>query len=1294
VEPLVPTVNDSLADQGSDQRRALAQTALSLGRRDEAERLLADLMVTAEQPRDGHLRVENLFRLDRRDDAENMARAAACLWPDDAETWHRLGIVAGANGHSPAAIAAYQRAITVQPDHDEAASNLAVAYKRNGNPAQAVRLYRDIIGRCGDQRPEVHVNLAGALGALGKTREACARFDWAETLRADPVTGDNALYYRSYLDDQDNRTLFAAHQGWARRYAAGLAAAAAPHANAPDPGRRLRIGYVSPDFCAHSCSFFLLPLYQHHDPSQVEVFSYANLEREDGLTAQFRRAGHAWRDISRLSDDEAAALIRRDGIDILVDLAGHTARNRLLLFARKPAPVQLTWLGYPTTTGLEAIDWRLSDPWLTPPDTTEGFAEGLWRLDRISHCYRPPDDAPAVGPLPVERNGIITFGSANNFAKVSDACLRLWAMALNAVPGSRLRLKSRNLENAEARDALFGRFAAADGDPARLDLASGNEKTNDHLDQYNQVDIALDTTPYGGMTTTCEALWMGVPVITLAGDRTAARYATAVLAAAGLGELVARTPGHFATIAARLAADRPALAALRAGLRQRLDASPLCDEAGFARAMEQAYRAMWSRWCAGQAGSTGRAAQLENAKALLRRQNPAGAIRQCQDILAAAPGVGEALRLFGSAMCLAGDAVGATQMLQLAQALQPGDPATMLALARAHQQAGRLDEAFRLAEQAAALAPDLPEAPAELASLHAAAGRPDQAAPLYEAAVRGGIDRPAVGYAWIETLQQLKRRDQALHAAHLVACRWPDQAESWYWLGISAFWLGMIARAQTTYLRALAIMPNHHRAALNLAVLYRRHGNPARSIELCRAVIAQDDSTVVAGAQLNLGIALAAVGKAGEAVAAFDIAEALEPDPATGSNAAYFRSYLDEVDNRGLFAAHQAWNRRYAAGLAAAAPHANAAEPGRRLRIGYVSPDFVGHSCAFFLLPLYQHHDPRQVEVFSYANLEREDGVTEQFRRAGHAWRDISRLSDDEAAALVRRDGIDILVDLAGHTARNRLLLFARKPAPIQLTWLGYPTTTGLEAIDWRISDRWLTPADTTEGFAEGLWRLERVSHCYRPPETSPPVGPLPAERNGVITFGSANNFAKISDACLRLWAGALAAAPNSRLRLKSRYLDSDEARDTLSARFAAAGGDPARLDLASGNFLVADHLDQYNQVDIALDTTPYGGMTTTCEALWMGVPVITLAGDRTAARYATAVLAALGLEELVARTPGDFAAIAARLAADRPALAARRAGLRQRLDASPLRDEAGFARAMEDAYRAMWGRWCATKTT
>lgn len=580
--------------------RSLAKALTAARRLPEAGRAYARLAaLPGYEPQDAHNRCVLLHQTGSMAEAETVGRQTAERWPDNAGAWFTWGLMATYAGKPRDGVAAYRRVLELKPDHMEARLNLSTLFRRHGNPEECARLCRDILaGGNPDYRRGAYINLGQALSAFGDARGSLDAYAAAEALAADPVIGSNKVYACSYLDDISNRALFDAHLDWTARYAAPVAPLPPRRPRPEDSGRRLRVGYVSPDFRGHSCYFFLAPLYQHHDPAAVEIFSYSAVDQPDRFTEEFKAASSQWRDIRRSPDDEVAAMIRRDGIDILVDLAGHTAGNRLLVFARKPAPVQVTWLGYPTTTGLEAVDWRLSDRWLTPPDSTEVFSERLFRLDRVSHCYRLIDEmVPPVAPLPCERNGHITFGSFNNFAKLSDASLRLWADALRAVPGSRLRLKSRYLGSREATDTLVSRFAAAGGDAARLDVTGGHERVQDHLLQYNDVDIALDTCPYGGMTTTCEALAMGVPVVTLAGERTSARYAYAVLAALGLEDLAAHRTEDFAAIAARLGADRARLAALRSGLRQRMLASPLCDGPGFARAVEDAYRRMWAEWC-------------------------------------------------------------------------------------------------------------------------------------------------------------------------------------------------------------------------------------------------------------------------------------------------------------------------------------------------------------------------------------------------------------------------------------------------------------------------------------------------------------------------------------------------------------------------------------------------------------------------------------------------------------------------------------------------------------------------
>ncbi|MBY0509054.1 MAG: glycosyltransferase, partial [Rhodospirillaceae bacterium] len=414
---------------------------------------------------------------------------------------------------------------------------------------------------------------------------------------------DNRLYADIY-SESDPRAIHAAHAAW------GKSAPSVPAMRPadPDPTRRLRVGYVSPDFRRHSVSFFVEPLLAAHDAEAVEVFCYADVAHGDAVTARLKAAAHHWRDSHNLRGAALLNLIREDRIDILVDLAGHTKGNRLAVFARRAAPVQVTAWGYPATTGLPAMDYRLCDAVTDPASEADAWAvETLVRLSPGLHCYAPPADAPPVAPLPALAAGHVTFGSFNKLAKISPWTVALWSAALKAVPGSRLLLKTKPLAEAETRARIEHMFAVQGIAAGRLDLRGWVPGDHGHLDLYNQVDIALDTAPYNGTTTTCEALWMGVPVLTVAGRGHAARVGASLLTQANMADWIV-PEDEFAARAAAFAADPGGLDKLRKTLRAKAAASALCDAAAHARGLETAYRAMWRKACvpgafAGEAGT-------------------------------------------------------------------------------------------------------------------------------------------------------------------------------------------------------------------------------------------------------------------------------------------------------------------------------------------------------------------------------------------------------------------------------------------------------------------------------------------------------------------------------------------------------------------------------------------------------------------------------------------------------------------------------------------------------------------
>jgi predicted O-linked N-acetylglucosamine transferase (SPINDLY family) len=344
--------------------------------------------------------------------------------------------------------------------------------------------------------------------------------------------------------------------------------------------------------------YFIEPVLAHHDHNRFEVFCYSNLQQEDNVSERLKSRANYWRRIIALSDEQATQKIRADQIDILIDLNGHTGSNRLLVFARKPAPVQVTWLGYPATTGLSTVDYRLTDGFADPVGMTEHLhSEKLIRLPECFSCYRPPADAPEVSGLPAREKGYVTFGSFNNQAKINREVMAVWAKILQAVPGARLTLKNAGLGSKIVQRKVRETFLGWGVEPDRIELLGHDPYESAHLERYRSIDIGLDPFPYNGATTTCEALWMGVPVVALAGQAHAGRVGVSQLSNLGLTELIGNTPEEYVAIATRWARDLERLSQLRAGLRARLAASPLTDAPRFTQNLEQAYRAMWQDWC-------------------------------------------------------------------------------------------------------------------------------------------------------------------------------------------------------------------------------------------------------------------------------------------------------------------------------------------------------------------------------------------------------------------------------------------------------------------------------------------------------------------------------------------------------------------------------------------------------------------------------------------------------------------------------------------------------------------------
>ncbi len=537
-------------------------------------------------------------RQGRYDEAIAGYRQAVALRPEYAEASFRLGILLSECGRFADAAECLRQALAHRPDHFESHFNLGICLERLCQLPAAISAYQAAI-KLRPDAANVFNCLGNALVNFCHLDEALEALRNAVRLRPDDAQiHSNLLVCLNYHPACSNAEIFLEHLEWARRHASHPVAESRHHDNFSDPGRRLRVAYVSPSFGRGAVQYFLGPLLKQHCQTELEVFAYSTSSLPlDAYRGRDVSSVH-WREVEGLDAAALGQQIRADAIDILVDLSGHTPGHRLLTFARRPAPVQISWLDYFNTTGLGEMDYLISDLVHTPPDGSQQFSEQLAFMPDCRLCYEPPIYAPEVAIAPISKNGYITFGCFNRLSKLTSQCIELWCQLLHAIPDAKLVLKSHSLNDPTSWGEYHGRFARHGIDPQRIELRAASNHQQ-MLGEYGDIDIALDPFPYNGGLTTCEALWMGVPVIALIGDRMIARQSAALLSAAGLKQFIANSPEEYIGIAKGWATDPDRLVQLRQTLRRQVADSPLCDGQKFARNMERLYREMWRRWCAG-----------------------------------------------------------------------------------------------------------------------------------------------------------------------------------------------------------------------------------------------------------------------------------------------------------------------------------------------------------------------------------------------------------------------------------------------------------------------------------------------------------------------------------------------------------------------------------------------------------------------------------------------------------------------------------------------------------------------
>jgi protein O-GlcNAc transferase len=677
----------------------------------------------------------------------------------------------------------------------------------------------------------------------------------------------------------------------------------------------------------------------------------------------------------------------------------------------------------------------------------------------------------------------------------------------------------------------------------------------------------------------------------------------------------------------------------------------------------------------------------------LKQAKYAESIRYLQRAIELNPNLAEAWSNLGIALASSGNTESSIAVFQRAVQLNPGRADLLRNLGAALRESGRLDQAIQALQSSLLIDSNHVASLYSLTMLILEQNRPDEAMIYLRQIVSIAPDNVLALVLMSELLYKSGNPLEAMQGFNRAIAIAPNFERAHLVLGNVLYNLGNFAEAADCNRRVLELNPLNAEAYHNLGTCLscigkfsEGEGRLDQAIECYqRALELKPDLAV---AHNSLGNAFKEQGKMLAAIACYRRALELMPEWAgLHSNLAYMINFCPGYDAKAILEENLKWSKQFADPMAKfIRPHLQDRSPNRRLRIGYVSPDFRTHCQAMFSLPLLSSHNHHDFEIFCYSDVTYPDGVTQRLRAYSDHWRDISGLSTQRTVELVRQDQIDILVDMTMHMSRNQLPLFACKPAPVQVCWLAYPGTTGLSTMDYRLTDQYLDPPHIVDAFySEQSVRLPDTFWCYDPLANGPPIPPLPALANGYITFGCLNNFCKVNPLVLKLWAQVLLAVNHSRITILSP--EGSHRQDTITTlenegvacnRISFVGYQPRPR-----------YLEYYQKLDIGLDTFPYNGHTTSLDSFWMGVPVITLVGQTVVGRAGLSQLSNLGIPELISHSPEDYVRIAQQLAGDLSHLRRLRETLRDRMQASPLMDAPRFARNIENAYRWMWQQWC-----
>ena len=915
--------------------------------------------------------------------------------------------------------------------------------------------------------------------------------------------------------------------------------------------RKIRVGYISADFMYSVVSFFCYSMLKDYDRSRFEVYVYAACQ-EDQVSREFKTYVDVWRNIMNLPSSQAAALIYADELDILFDPSGHTADNCLPVMAYKPAPVQISGIGWFNTTGLDAIDYFLTDVYVDPPGQNDGcFTEKLLRLPHSHFCYMWHNKPAPVSPPPCLKNGYITFGTLNKFAKVTDEMLSLWGQILEIIPGSRLFLKGSSFDSESGQKLAMERLEKWGIEPARVILEGFSDN---YLQAYEKIDIALDTFPYPGGATTCDALYMGVPVVTLVGSTHNSRFGYSLLENMGLHELCACNAEEYVAICVKLAQNTEKLVDFHLTIRRRMRRSPVMDDGCYMVELELLYERISLR------------EKASVSLPYLRKLEQAGA---WDKLIAAA----------SSWLCIHDKAAEATFVWAL---LGQGY------LCR--NQHNDLQRSRYALQKALALGKKVKK-DIRLEWL------------CYLSQAADGVRDFELSYECIHEASQLlpiagKRFAAPWHYnvhtgcgyAALVTGRYEECEREYY----------LAASCQVSLAKKLDAMSSY---------LLASHYRPHSTKEIFRRQLAY--------------------GK---------MVEQISPLP----------------------------------------PVTRKKKAGEKIRIGYLSPDFRHHAMFPVIYGLFSCRDGQRFEVVGYQNNGFTDAYTEKLRGWADEWYDISALSPKEAAKKIRGDNIDILVELASHAKTSGLPVLAYRPARIHISGLGSLCSTGMGAVDYYLTDETVDPPGMHDDYFTEcpLYLPAQFSYAGRS-DVSPPQK-APCMQRGYIQLAVMQYYPKITDEMLLVWKKIMNRLPTARLLLKSMPFVSDSLQDMAYKRLRRLGMPVERITLEAGD---NEYMERMLDVDILLDTYPYPGGSTSLDALYMGVPVVTLYGERRNTRFCYGILKSIGVEELAADTVTGYCERVIKLAQDRELLNLLHLQIRRLMTDNRAMSPQYYTRNLEQAY-------------